>query len=120
MAGFAAFQYGVWQSLRSVSSLLPSKSAGELIFENVTEVLAAFAVVSGFRSHDCISKEKREGTLGLLFLTDLKGSDIVLGKFVASAVPAIYTAMGALPVLSVALLLGGVTARQFWRHHWRY
>src|SRR5215218_2240681 len=29
---------------------------------------------------DCISREKREGTLGLLFLTPLKARDIVLAK----------------------------------------
>src|SRR5689334_3524305 len=32
---------------------------------------------------DCISRERREGTLGLLFLTPLKGPDIVLAKSVA-------------------------------------
>src|SRR5215210_1133269 len=39
---------------------------------------------------DCVSEEKREGTLGLLFLTDLKSYDIVLGKLTASSVTAIY------------------------------
>ena len=34
---------------------------------------------------DCLSEEKREGTLGLLFLTDLKGYDVVLGKLVATS-----------------------------------
>src|SRR5262245_15813812 len=32
---------------------------------------------------DCISREKREGTLGLLFLTPLKAGDIVLAKGLA-------------------------------------
>ena len=34
---------------------------------------------------DCLSEEKREGTLGLLFLTDLKGYDVVLGKLLATS-----------------------------------
>ena len=29
---------------------------------------------------DCLSEEKREGTLGLLFLTDLRGYDIVVSS----------------------------------------
>ena len=29
---------------------------------------------------DCISQERREGTLGLLFLTDLRGPDVALGN----------------------------------------
>ena len=33
-----------------------------------------------FSTADCLSQEKREGTLGLLFLTDLKGYDVVLGE----------------------------------------
>ena len=41
-----------------------------------------------FRTADCLSEEKREGTLGLLFLTDLKGYDIVLGKLAATSVNA--------------------------------
>src|SRR5690348_13115289 len=47
--------------------------------------IAAFVYclsVGIFRTADCLSEEKREGTLGLLFLTDLKGYDIVLGKLV--------------------------------------
>src|SRR5256885_5281345 len=39
---------------------------------------------------DCLSEEKREGTLGLLFLTDLKGYDVVFGKLAATSVNSIY------------------------------
>src|SRR5512140_3011983 len=34
---------------------------------------------------DALSAEKRENTLGLLFLTDLHGYDIVLGKLAANS-----------------------------------
>lgn len=63
----------------------------------------------------CISSERREGTLGLLFLTDLKGYDIVLGKLVASSVAALQGVLAILPILAIPLLLGGVTAAQFLR-----
>ena len=64
---------------------------------------------------DCLSKEKREGTLGLLFLTDLKGYDVVFGKFVARALNPLYGLIAIFPALGVPLLLGGVTAGEFWR-----
>ena len=38
-----------------------------------------------FLTADCLSEEKREGTLGLLFLTDLRGHDVALGKLLATS-----------------------------------
>ena len=64
---------------------------------------------------DCLSQEKREGTLGLLFLTDLKGHDVVLGKLVATSVRGFYGLLAVFPVLAVPLLLGGTTSGEFWR-----
>jgi ABC-type transport system involved in multi-copper enzyme maturation permease subunit len=64
---------------------------------------------------DALSEEKREGTLGLLFLTDLKGYDVVLGKLLATSLNSFYGVLAILPPLGVPLLLGGVTAGEFWR-----
>jgi ABC-type transport system involved in cytochrome c biogenesis permease component len=58
---------------------------------------------------DCLSEEKREGTLGLLFLTDLKGADIVLGKLAATSMRGFYGFLAVFPVLAIPLLLGGIT-----------
>ena len=52
-----------------------------------------------FLAADVLSEEKREGTLGLLFLTDLKGYDVVLGKFVGIGL----AAWPALPQVHAAL-----------------
>jgi ABC-type transport system involved in multi-copper enzyme maturation permease subunit len=69
-----------------------------------------FALVVGIgATADTISKEKREGTLGLLFLTDLKGFDVVLGKMAASSLTVVYALMAMLPVLALTLLMGGVS-----------
>ncbi len=76
-------------------------------------VLALLAGV--FLTSDCLSEEKREGTLGLLLLTDLRSHDIVLGKFVATSLNALYCLLALLPVTAVPLLLGGVTLGEFWR-----
>ena len=62
---------------------------------------------------DCVSSEKREGTLGLLFLTDLKGYDVICGKLAANSLNAIYGLLAILPVLGLPVMLGGVTFAQF-------
>ena len=64
---------------------------------------------------DCLSAEKRDGTLGLLFLTDLRGVDVVLGKFSALALHALYGMLAVFPALALPLLTGGVTGEEFWR-----
>jgi ABC-type transport system involved in multi-copper enzyme maturation permease subunit len=61
---------------------------------------------------DCISRERREGTLGLLFLTPLKGTDIVVAKGVAQGLRAMTLGLAVLPVLTIPFLLGGVSWRE--------
>lgn len=58
---------------------------------------------------DCISVERREGTLGLLFLTALKSWEVVFGKFAVTSLVALYALMGFAPVLMLPLMMGGVT-----------
>jgi len=76
-------------------------------------LLCLFAGV--FLTSDSLSEEKREGTLGLLFLSNLLGSDIVLGKFSALALNAFFSVLALLPVMGVPLLLGGVNWTEFSR-----
>src|ERR1035438_2921522 len=61
---------------------------------------------------DCISRERREGTLGLLFLTPLTGTGIVVAKGLVHGMRAITLWLAVLPVLTVPLLLGGVSWRE--------
>jgi ABC-2 family transporter protein len=68
-----------------------------------------------FLSSDSLSEERREGTLGLLFLTDLKGHDVVVGKFVAVSLNAFYGLLAVFPVLAICQLTGGVGLAEFWR-----
>jgi hypothetical protein len=75
-----------------------------------------YCLFTGVRSTaDCLSEEKREGTLGLLFLTDLRGYDVVGGKLVATSLNAFYGLLAILPVLAIPLLMGGITNGEFWR-----
>lgn len=87
---------------------------GFFLFLSLAWLGLLFCVLAGPRlTADTISEERREGTLGLLFLTDLKGYDIVLGKLVASSINGVYSLLSVVPILGISLLLGGVSGRQF-------
>ena len=64
---------------------------------------------------DCLSREKRGGTLGLLFLTDLRGYDVVAGKLVSRTASSACCLLAALPTLGIALFLRGVTGSDYFR-----
>ncbi len=90
-------------------------SLGAALFTTLTWMSFAAAVSAGiFFTSDCLSEEKREGTLGLLFLTDLRGYDVVLGKLLATSVRTLYALLATFPVLALALLMGGVSGGEFW------
>lgn len=57
---------------------------------------------------DSISVEKREGTLGLLYLTHMRTGQILFGKLIAHTLLVFYGLLIAVPLLSFLLLLGGV------------
>ena len=95
---------------------VPQQQVGQFIFRGLAGLLMVYCLVQGRRaSADCLSEEKREGTLGLLFLTDLKGHDVVLGKLSATSLGGFYGLLSVFPVLAMTLLLGGVSSGQFWR-----
>lgn len=89
---------------------------GQILFKVLTWLALAAALFAGFFfTSDCLSEEKREGTLGFLFLTDLRGYDVVLGKLLATSLRSFYTLLSVVPVLGITLLMGGVTGVEFWK-----
>ncbi|HUR44304.1 MAG TPA: hypothetical protein VMZ27_00415 [Candidatus Saccharimonadales bacterium] len=89
---------------------------GKTMFNILAWLVFPWCLFEGTRNTaDCLSEEKRGGTLGLLFLTDLTAYDVVLGKLVATSLNSFYGLLGVLPALAVPFLLGGVTAGEFWR-----
>lgn len=85
------------------------EALGKAMFFGLVTVSALYACLAGVLvTADTLSREKREGTLGLLFLTDLRGLDVVLGKLVASSLNTVYGLLGLLPLLAVPVMLGGV------------
>lgn len=76
----------------------------------------AFACGAGvFLTADCLSEEKREGTLGLLFLTPLRGFEVVLGKLLSRSIEAVCALLALLPVVAITILLGGVGGPELFR-----
>ncbi len=95
------------------SGAVTASQAGTMTFQALSMLgYAMTAMASSLITCDCISEERREGTLGFLFLTDLKGYDIVVGKLARLAVP-VYCLAAAFPALGFTMLLGGVELWQF-------
>ncbi len=85
--------------------------------QNRGQVVLVCLVVSGlalslfagaYLTADSVSAEKREGTLGLLFLTPLTGWQIVLGKMLGHSLQVGCAWMATFPVFFLSLLHGGV------------
>jgi ABC-type transport system involved in multi-copper enzyme maturation permease subunit len=89
---------------------------GHEVFFAMSMLVLGLCMLSGlFLTADLLSEEKREGTLGLLFLTPLKTYDVVLGKLAASSLQAVFAVVSLFPVLALPLLLGSVTGAEFAR-----
>jgi hypothetical protein len=89
---------------------------GRGLFGSLTWLALTGTLASGlFLTADALSEEKREGTLGFLFLTDLGGFDVVSGKLLATSLRAGYSLLAIFPILALTLIMGGVTGGQFWR-----
>lgn len=87
-----------------------AKSAGGQLFFLLNRMLSlALWVLVPLMTADCISRERREGTLPLLFLTPLRAYEIVLAKSIAQGLRAFTLWLSVVPVLMIPLLLGGVS-----------
>ena len=94
----------------------PSVRFGTVYFQILSGLAMLYSLGAGrFLTADCLSAEKREETMGLLFLTDLKGYDVVLGKMAATSLNGLYGLLAVLPVLAITLLTGGIAYGEFCR-----
>lgn len=106
----------IWCFLMMMGNRASPHERAQIIFIAMGVVCLGYVMMAGiFQTADCISEEKREGTLGLLFLTDLKGYDVVLGKLASSSLHSFYTFLAVVPVMALPLLMGGMTVGEFWR-----
>ena len=104
---------GLWLG---VAYLEGGMMKGDIFFAILAWACFAYCLLAGlWTTSDTLTREKSDGTLGLLFLTDLRGYDVVLGKMITASLKSFYGVLAVLPVLALPLLMGGVTNDQFWR-----
>ena len=90
----------------------PFSGFGAVLFGQLNAVIfICNAFLAPLLTADCISRERREGTLGLLFLTNLSAAGIVAGKAFVHAVRGVMLFCAMLPVLAIPVLVGGVAAK---------
>ena len=108
---------GFWLLVGSgVGQNAPGALQGDVFFTVMTWSCFTYCLLAGlWTTTDTLTREKNDGTLGLLFLTDLRGYDVILGKMFSGSLRSFYGVLAVLPVLALPLLMGGVTNAQFSR-----
>src|SRR5579859_4387820 len=82
-----------------------SAKFGPSLFATLTWLALPATLASGlFFTADSMSEEKRQGTLGFLFLTDLRGYDVVGGKLLATSLRGSYALLALFPIVAITLL----------------
>lgn len=105
---FAVAPVGVVISMAGVRALGLSQMGAEVL-NGQAILLFLWVIVSVLQAADAVSFEKREGTLGLLFLTSLTPFDILLGKLAGASMRMWHGLLAVVPVLCLPVLLGGAT-----------
>ncbi|HEY9173357.1 MAG TPA: ABC transporter permease subunit, partial [Verrucomicrobiae bacterium] len=109
LLGFAATLLVLSNSRRMGNSV----QVGSAIFTAISISALGFCLMAGpFLTADTLTSEKREGTLGLLFLTDLRPFDIISGKLAAASLNALLVFLSTVPLLMLPVLWGGVSLKQ--------
>src|SRR5258708_18176190 len=84
--------------------------SGRGYFEVMSLLLvASIWIIVPLLTADCVSRERREGTLPLLFLTPLTPMEVATAKSGAQIIRALSVVIAVLPMLMVPILMGGVT-----------
>jgi hypothetical protein len=99
-----------------IASIAGGRMQGDIFFAILAWACFAYCLLAGlWTTAVTLTREKTDGSLGLLFLTDLRGYDVVLGKMITASLKSFYGVLAVLPVLALPLLMGGVTNDQLWR-----
>lgn len=89
-------------------------AAGQVAFVLLAIVATIVVVTAVLQSAaEAFAREKKEDTLGLLFLTPLKPYELAAGKLISTSLPAFYRFVAMVPVLGLPILAGGVSMGDF-------
>jgi len=87
----AALFFGLLVWLLWAFNGFTNRRAGPDIFKVFSVLILLYCLFLGAtRTADCLSVERREGTLGLLFLTNLNSAEIIAGKLCSTALASVY------------------------------
>ena len=101
--------------LWAARTIFRGQQAIPIAYGYITSIALMMCMFSCNVTADAISSEKRGGTLGFLFLTDLKGIDVVFGKLAASGLMAFYGLLAIIPALAMPVLMGGIPGESVFR-----
>ena len=85
---------------------------GATLLHQMSWLLFLATLLMSLVSADTITRERRDGTLGLLLLTDMTPRQIVWGKMLSCGLTSFLVLLGALPALMFPVLAGGVTGSE--------
>lgn len=119
VAGAGVLAVGFWYALNRHEGLVqfariaggsvgPQLAGGALFGSLNLAIFLALWLGVPLLTADAISRERREGTLGLLFLTPLRPAGVVLGKATVHILRALTLYLTMIPWLMVPVVLGGV------------
>ena len=86
----------------------PMTITGSILLGDMSALLFVAVLLMGLVTADSISRERREGTLGLLLLTHVSPAQLVYGKLLSCGLNCFILLLGCLPALMVTVLVGGV------------
>jgi hypothetical protein len=117
---FAVALAGTMLCLRMLNlSVGPSGASlamlGHGAFRGIATAAFVLCCCAGFLTLDGISRERREGTLGLLCLTRVKELDVLVGSFGSAGITCACALLAFVPVLMLPVLAGGVTGGESFR-----
>ena len=119
VASLLGLAFTAWQVTVGTGSLEgPSELSrfGSQVFGLLAPLVLTLGVLfSALLAAAAVSQEKSRGTLILLLLTDLRNSELVLGRMLSSLLTVLVSAVAAVPFFCAIALLGGVDFVQIGR-----
>lgn len=113
--GLLATMAVVWSSGRNVAgsrSIQAFAEIGQAFFLGLTGTqLALVLLAAPAAAAGAICLDKQRGALTHLLVTDLSDAEIILGKLAARLVPVFGLLLASLPIVALAMLLGGIDPR---------
>jgi hypothetical protein len=82
---------------------------GNFAFNILVKVAFTLSCMAGLLTVNGVSRDRREGTLGLLFLTSVRPLDVLLAGFGSTGISCLCALIALAPLFILPVLAGGVT-----------